>query len=125
MKKSTTVKYSSEELKQLPSESDWEANAAMTEEEIQAAIASDPDDAELSVEWLRTHKVTLPEEHPDLFIAVHDSQGKLTMHRISKVVSDSDRKSGYVRVVDDTGRSYRVPVQASEDVVQSVERKSA
>lgn len=38
------VSYSSEELDQLPDESDWEANAAMTDEEIEAAIASDPDE---------------------------------------------------------------------------------
>src|SRR5215213_3514157 len=50
MKKSKIVSYSSEELEQLPSESDWEANAAMTDEEILAAIADDPDDAEL-VDW--------------------------------------------------------------------------
>lgn len=44
MKKSRTVRYTSEEIKKLPSESDWKAADAMTEEEIEAAIASDPEE---------------------------------------------------------------------------------
>lgn len=44
---SKIVSYTSEELDKLPDESDWEANAAMTDEEIEAAIASDPDAVEI------------------------------------------------------------------------------
>src|SRR3954454_14804606 len=51
MKKSKIVSYSSEELKQMRGQSDWEANAAMTDEEIEAAIASDPEEAEMHAGW--------------------------------------------------------------------------
>lgn len=111
MKKSRTVSYTSEELKNLPDESDWEANAAMTDEEIRAAIASDPDDAEVDIEWLRAHKVSQTEESAVMFVLVHDEKGKSAMRRVDKVFPNTDEKSGYVRVMDDTGKSYRVPVQ--------------
>ncbi len=52
MKQSKIVEYSSEEVKRLPDESNWAANAAMTDEEIDAAIASDPDEAGLGDEWM-------------------------------------------------------------------------
>jgi hypothetical protein len=111
MKRSQIVSYTSEELKQMPSESDWEANAAMTEEEIRAAIADDPDDSELSVEWLRTHVVKPAEETATtMFILVHDEQGHAAMRRVDKVLAGKNGESGYVRVVDDTGKTYRVPV---------------
>ena len=110
MKKSQIVSYSSEELKKLPDESDWEANAAMTPDEIRAAIASDPDDAEVDIEWLQSHKV--PEKSAVMFILVYDEQGKSAMHRVDKVFLGTGEKSDYVHVVDDTGKSYRVPVQS-------------
>jgi hypothetical protein len=53
MRKSKIDSYTSEELDQLPDESDWEANAAMTDEEIEAAIASDPDENKRSPDWLK------------------------------------------------------------------------
>lgn len=53
VKPSTIARHSSEELRQMPSESDWEAANAMTEEEIQAAIASDPDSAEIDLSKAR------------------------------------------------------------------------
>jgi uncharacterized protein (DUF4415 family) len=60
MKKSQIVSYTSEELKRLPSESDWEAAAAMTDAEIEAAVAEDPDD---STDWMdRVRVVHRPEK---------------------------------------------------------------
>ena len=50
-KKSRIVSYSSEEVKNLPSESDWAAADAMTDEDIRAAIASDPEEAALGDDW--------------------------------------------------------------------------
>ncbi len=45
----TIVSYTADEIRELikreGSKSDWAANAAMTEEELEAAIASDPDEA--------------------------------------------------------------------------------
>lgn len=46
------VRYTSEELDQLPDESDWEAAATMTDEEIEAAIASDPEEAAMHDGWM-------------------------------------------------------------------------
>lgn len=57
MKKSQNVSYTSEELDQLPDESDWEANAAMTDEEIEAAIAADPDENQRRPDWLKRARV--------------------------------------------------------------------
>lgn len=58
MKQLKLVRYSSEEVKRLPSESDWARSAAMTDEEIEAAIASDPDEAGLGDEWMEHGTVT-------------------------------------------------------------------
>jgi uncharacterized protein (DUF4415 family) len=46
------VRYTREELEQLPSESDWARIEAMTEEEIEAAARSDPDwEGLLDIDW--------------------------------------------------------------------------
>ena len=49
------VSYSSAELKAMiergESETDWEAVKAMTDAEVEAAIASDPDEAGLEIDW--------------------------------------------------------------------------
>ena len=47
------VRYSTAELEQMQhrSLSNWAAADAMTEEEIEAAIASDPDEAGMVVDW--------------------------------------------------------------------------
>jgi len=49
------VSYTVDELREMraagKSESDWKAAAAMTQEEIEAAIASDPDEAGMEVDW--------------------------------------------------------------------------
>ena len=46
------VRYSAEEMRmsKLPSRSDWERATRMTEEEIEAAIASDPDERDMVVD---------------------------------------------------------------------------
>lgn len=49
------VSYSSAELKAMvergESETDWEAVKAMTDAEVEAAIASDPDEAGMTIDW--------------------------------------------------------------------------
>jgi hypothetical protein len=50
-KRGYIVTATAEEMSKLPSLSDWEAAARLTEEEIEAAIASDPDGRDMVVDW--------------------------------------------------------------------------
>ena len=54
-KKERIVSYTSDELKAMRekglSKTDWKFVDAMTEEELEAAIASDPDEAGLEFDW--------------------------------------------------------------------------
>ncbi|MEA2858313.1 MAG: hypothetical protein QOC72_352 [Methylobacteriaceae bacterium] len=50
------VRYTAEEMTKLPSRSDWERAARMTEEEIEAAIASDPDERDMVVDWSKAQR---------------------------------------------------------------------
>jgi uncharacterized protein (DUF4415 family) len=54
-KKQRIVSYTDEELKEMiargEDRSDWARVAAMTDEEVEAAIASDPDEAGMVVDW--------------------------------------------------------------------------
>ena len=52
MSKEKIVKYTSEELKKLKDESDWERAAGMTEEEIEAADAQDSEVAGIDDAWM-------------------------------------------------------------------------
>jgi uncharacterized protein (DUF4415 family) len=52
MSKEKNVKHTSEELKQLKDESDWERAAGMTDEEIEAADAQDPEVAGIDDAWM-------------------------------------------------------------------------
>jgi uncharacterized protein (DUF4415 family) len=55
------VRYTSEELKNRKSQSDWERAARMTDEEIEAADRDDPDMAEMGDDWMdRAELVTPP-----------------------------------------------------------------
>jgi uncharacterized protein (DUF4415 family) len=67
MTKSKIVSYTSEELRQMPDESDWARAAAMTDEEIAAAVASDPDEAGLDEEWMKNAIVTHPNQKKRVF----------------------------------------------------------
>lgn len=46
------VRYSSDTLRQMRSESDWERASAMTDEEIATADANDPELAGMDDAWL-------------------------------------------------------------------------
>lgn len=63
-KKENIVSFSAEELRAMvargESKSDWARAAAMTYEEIEAAIASDPDEAGMEFDWTR-YTTELPE----------------------------------------------------------------
>lgn len=57
MKKSTTVSSTSGELNRKKSQTDWDAVAAMTDEDIEAAIASDPEEAAMNEGWMNRAQV--------------------------------------------------------------------
>jgi len=64
VKKERTARYSTEELQAMrrrgESKSDWARAAAMTEAEVEAAIAADPEEAAMSVDWSRA-SVDMPQ----------------------------------------------------------------
>ena len=63
-KKGRIVKYSDDELRAMQErgedQSNWAQAAAMTDAEIEAAIASDPDEAGMVVDWSKA-SVELPQ----------------------------------------------------------------
>ena len=93
-KKGRIVKYSAEELaakrQRGETRSDWARAAAMTSEEIEADIASDPDEAGMVVDWDNV-SVELPKPKADLHM------------RIDRDVLDFFRK---------TGRGYQTRINA-------------
>jgi uncharacterized protein (DUF4415 family) len=52
MSKEKNVKHTSEELKKLKDESDWDRAAGMIDEEIEAADAQDPEVAGIDDAWM-------------------------------------------------------------------------
>jgi uncharacterized protein (DUF4415 family) len=72
-KKGHIVRYTDKELRAMQargeSKSDWEKAAAMTEAEIEAAIADDPDEAGMIVDWSKA-SVELPKPKAVLNIRV-------------------------------------------------------
>ena len=93
------VRYSAEELaakrNRGETRSDWERAAAMTKEEIEADIASDPDDAGMVVDW-DSVSAELPKPKADLHM------------RIDRDVLDFFRKTGrgYQSRINAVLRSY-------------------
>jgi uncharacterized protein (DUF4415 family) len=72
-KKENIVSYTDKELKAMrdrgESQSDWARAAAMTEEELEAAIADDPDEAGLVFDWSQA-TVEMPQPKAVLNIRV-------------------------------------------------------
>ena len=93
-KKEHIVRYSAKDLAgkrgRGETRSDWARAAAMTEEEIESDIASDPNEAGMVVDW-DTVSVKLPEAKADLHM------------RIDRDVLDFFRK---------TGRGYQTRINA-------------
>jgi hypothetical protein len=128
MKKSRIVSYTSEEVKQLPDESDWAASAAMTDEEIEAAIASDPEEAERHEGWLKRGRVVRPQPRYVMCINNKGNEASLTLRRVYKVIPDENAEHRkMIKIVDDTGGEYWfsascfVPVQLSLEAEKSFE----
>ena len=121
MKKSKIVSYTSEELEQLPDESDWAAADAMTDEEIEAAIASDPEEAEMHAGWMQRARVVRPQARFVMCVVNKGNEAGLTLLRVYKVIpAQNADERGWLRVMDDTGVDHLypanqfVPVQLSE-----------
>lgn len=62
MSKEKIVKYTSEELKKLKDESDWDRAAGMTDEEIEAAEAQDSEVAGIDDAWMDKAEVVRPQK---------------------------------------------------------------
>jgi uncharacterized protein (DUF4415 family) len=60
MREGKPVRYTSEELKRLTDESDWDRAARMTDEEIEAADAEDPEVAGIDEAWMDKAEVVQP-----------------------------------------------------------------
>ena len=95
-KKGPIVRYTAEELAEQrrrgKTGSDWARAAAMTNEEIEAQVAGDPDEAGMVVDWERV-TVGLPKPKADLHMRVDRdvldyfrSQGKGYQTRINAVL---------------------------------------
>jgi hypothetical protein len=122
MSKSKIVSYTSEDLKQMTSESDWAAADAMTEEEIEAAIASDPEEAAMYKGWMQRATVVRPKPH--FFMCVNNKGYKqnLTVHKVYKIILDADaEQQELVRIVDDSGKDATYPISLFLPVALSVE----
>lgn len=126
MKKSRIVSYSSEEIKALPDQSDWEGNAAMTDEEIEAAIASDPDEANLDREWMERGIVLRDKARFVIFLDRNARFADLVVHKVYQVIADAKaEQEGLLRVVDESGKAHSyptkhfAPVQLSQEAEQN------
>lgn len=95
-KKEHIIRYTDEELRSMrargESQSDWVQAAAMTDAEIEAAIASDPDEADMVLDWSKV-SVELPQPKTVLNIRVDSdvmeffrNQGKGYQTKINAVL---------------------------------------
>ena len=81
-KKKHFVRYTTEELQAMQargeSKSDWARAGAMTQEEIEAAIADDPDEAGMVVDW-STASVEMPQ--PKAVVSIRVDRNVLDFFR--------------------------------------------
>ena len=98
-KKNHIVKYTAEELAELVrregTSSDWDKAARMTKAEVEARVASDPDEADMVMDWDNT--------------TVETPQPKAVLNmRIDKDVLEYFRKKGkgYQTLINAVLRSY-------------------
>lgn len=71
MKKRNIVRYTADEIANLPDTTDWEAVDALTNEDIEQAIAEDPDAAPLlDAEFFRTATFVMPGEGEKVAISI-------------------------------------------------------
>lgn len=98
-KKAHIVKYSAEELDKLiekdGSRSDWEKASGMTQAQIEASVASDPDEGDMVMDW---ENVTVELPQPKAVLNM----------RIDKDILEYFRKTGkgYQSRINAVLRSY-------------------
>ena len=98
----------------------------MTDEEIEAAISSDPEEAEMHAGWMKRGRVV---QHKPLFFMCIANKGhkrELTIHKVYRIISDEEaEKQKMIRTIDDTSKeqlfpsNYFVPVQFTVEAEQS------
>ncbi len=97
MRKERIVRHTARELaaKRGASRSDWAKAAAMTDEQLEASIAADPDEAGMVMDW-ESVTVELPKPKADLHM------------RVDRDVLDFFRKTGkgYQTRINAVLRSY-------------------
>jgi len=91
MQKKENIKtYTAEQISRMEDRSDWVRAEAMTFEQIEAAIASDPDEAGMEIDWEKVD-LSFPERKATLNM------------RVDRDVLDFFRK---------TGRGYQTKINA-------------
>ncbi len=74
-RKGDTVRYTAEEIDEMlargESRTDWAAVKAVTDEELEASIAADPDDVHEPVDWSRAVK-GMPPHKRDIHIRIDE-----------------------------------------------------
>ena len=74
-RKGDTVRYTAEEIDEMlargESRTDWAAVKAVTDEELEASIAADPDDVHEPVDWSRAVK-GMPPRKRDIHIRIDE-----------------------------------------------------
>lgn len=104
MSKDTISHYTENELKALKSATDWERLDCMTEEELDATIASDPDWRNIPRDWYKHAKLVAPKKKKALKLDLdqevyewfksHDREEyKLRMSAILKAYVDAQKAS--------------------------------
>lgn len=88
-----TTRYSSETLKSMPHASDWRKAASLSDDEIDAIEARDPDLAAMDDSWLDAAQIIMPESKAQLtlrldkdVVAFFKHQGKGYQTRMNAVL---------------------------------------
>ena len=122
MGKSKTVRFTSEELKRRESKTDWDAVANITDEEIEAAIASDPEESELHERLIKRGQAIRSQKATFVIYMSLEPKQELVKNKVYKVVPDEKAaKRGMIKVTDEMGAVYLydaknfAPVQLPEE----------
>lgn len=122
MKKSKIVSHTSEELKKRESKTDWDAVANLTDEEIEASIASDPEESMLHDRLMKRAAVIRNKPRYIMCINNKGNEASLTLKRVYKVIPDEKAaRRKMIKLIDDTGGEYLFPASCFVSVVLSVE----
>ena len=70
----THVTYTRSELETLPDETDWERVDALTDEDIEKAALSDPDDLPTDADFWKDATIVMPENMMDLSTPFDESK---------------------------------------------------